>query len=53
MDHPFIDDFPEFLKLQSRDCMNVGVAETSFTEGRQKEAEHAEYRWNEVTDRLK
>ena len=28
MDNPFLDDFPELVNLDGRDCMDAPVAET-------------------------
>ena len=50
MGNPFIDDFPELVRLDSRDCMDVAVAEAHRSLRDVGKQQYAEYRRSVVTE---
>lgn len=53
MGNPFLDDFPELVKLDNRDCMDHSVAEAIRTVQTIGQQQYAEYRKEVIIERTK
>lgn len=53
MGNPFLDDFSELVKLDSRDCMDQSVAETIRTVEAIGQCQYADYRKSVIIERSK